>query len=458
MEKLFKNKKVTIMGLGLLGGGRGVAKFFAKQRAKLLVTDLRTRRELKPSLEKLKGLPIKYILGRHKEENFINTDLVIKNPGVRPDSFYLKIAKKHNIPIKTDISIFFDLCRGTIIGVTGTKGKSTTTTLIFKLLKTKYPKTILAGNIGVSPLEILARVDKETKVVLELSSFELEDLKKSPKIAVITTLFPDHLNRYKNFKEYIKAKKPIFKYQKKNDILVLNYDNLETRKLAKEASSKVLFFTQHHFLKHKDRIFFRTKNGAGFRGSNVSAAILVAKIFKISKKSIKKILSEFKGIPNRQELIATKKGVKYINDTTATTPQSVILAIKRFSGSRIILIAGGQDKNLNYENLAREIRKNVNHLILLPGTASDKIKKELGSFKESSSFRAKSMKEAVKKAESLAQRGDIVLLSPGAASFTPLEVIKTKKKHKVLKPLTGFNLFKNEFDRGRQFIKEVKKL
>lgn len=416
MKKLFQDKKVTIMGLGLIGGGKGVAKFFAKQGAKVLVTDLRTREELKPSLEKLKGLPIRFVLGKHREEDFINTDLVIKNPGVRPDSFYLKIAKKHNISIKTDISIFFDLCKGIIIGVTGTKGKSTTATLIYKLLKTKYPKTILAGNIGVSPLEILPRVDKETKVVLELSSFELEDLKKSPKTAVITTLFPDHLNRYKNFKEYVEAKKPIFKYQKKNDVLVLNYDDLETRKLAKEASSKVLFF----------------------RGSNISAAILVAKIFKISKKSIKKVLSDFKGIPNRQEIIATKKGVKYINDTTATTPQSVILAIntfkKRFPKSKILLIAGGQDKNLNYENLAREIRKNVNYLILLPGTASDKIKKELGSLRVQW---AKSMRDAVKKVAAMSQKGDIVLLSPGAASF---------------------NLFKNEFDRGEQFIKETKKL
>ncbi|PIR72632.1 MAG: UDP-N-acetylmuramoyl-L-alanine--D-glutamate ligase [Candidatus Nealsonbacteria bacterium CG10_big_fil_rev_8_21_14_0_10_36_24] len=434
MRQIFKDKKITIMGLGLLGGGVGVAKFFAKQGAKVLVTDLKTKRELKPSLEKLRGLPIKFILNKHRNQDFINTGLVIKNPAVKPDSPYLKIAKKHNIPIKTDISIFFDLCKGTIIGVTGTKGKSTTATLIYLLLKTKYPNTLLAGNIGLTPLEILSKIKKNSKVVLELSSFELENLKKSPHIAVITTLFPDHLNRYKNFNDYVEAKKPIFKYQKKNDILVLNYDNLETKKLAKEASSKVLFF----------------------RSSNVSAAILVAKIFKISKKSIKKVLSDFKGIPNRQELIATKKSVKYINDTTATTPQSVILALKRFSSSKIILIAGGQDKNLNYENLAKEIKINAKHLILLPGTASDKIKKELKKFKKI--FLAKSMRDAVKKATAMSQKGDIVLLSPGAASFTPLEVIKTKKKHKVLKPLTGFNLFKNEFDRGEQFIKETKKL
>ncbi len=416
----FIGKKVTIMGLGLHGGGVGTVKFFCRQGAKVLVTDLKTKSQLKESFQKLKGLPIKFVLGRHCKEDFINADLIVKNPGVPRESSYLKIAKKHKIPIKTDVNIFFDLCQALIIGITGTKGKSTVATLIYLLLKTKYPNTVLAGNIGVSPLEILSKIDEETIVVLELSSFELEDLKKSPQVAVITNLFPDHLNRYKNFKAYIKAKESIFKYQKRNDILVLNYNNFETRKFVLKSHSKVHFF----------------------KGSNDLAAIAVAKIFKIPEKNIKKVLSNFKGVSSRQELIATKKEVRYINDTTATTPQSVILAIgtfkKRFPKSKIILIAGGSDKNLNYRNLAKEIKNNVSCLILLPGTASNKIEKELGSFfKEPSSFKVRSIKEAVKKASKQAKKGDIVLLSPGAASF---------------------NLFKNEFDRGKQFIKSVKNL
>jgi len=459
--KLFKNKKVLVMGLGLLGGGVGVAKFFYRQGAEVLVTDLKTKRQLKESVDKLKGLSIEFVLGKHRQEDFINTDLVIKNPGVPRDSFYLKIAKKHKIPIKDDVSIFFDLCPAPIIGVTGTKGKSTVATLIYLLLKKKYPNTILAGNIGVSPLEVLPKIREKTKVVLELSSFELEDLKKSPHIAVITTLFPDHLNRYKNFREYVAAKKSIFKYQKKNDILLLNYNNLEVRKLASEAPSKVYFFTPLEVTKTKKKHKV-LRPLTGFKDSNVSAALAVVKIFKISKKDIKKVLSNFKGVPNRQELIATKKGVRYINDTTATTPQSAILAIRtfkqRFPKSRIILIAGGLDKNLNYKNLAEEIKRNVNSLVLLPGTASDKIKKELGSLKkEPSSF--KSMKEAVKKAVSLAQKGDIILFSPGAASFTPH--FQKRKKGGTLsiqKESGGFNLFKNEFDRGEQFVKCVKRL
>jgi len=416
--KLFKNKKVVIMGLGLLEGGVGAAKFFCKQGAKVLVTDLRTKKELKSSLDKLKSLDIDFVLGKHRKEDFINTDLIIRNPGVPRESKYLKIAKDNNISIKTDIDIFFDLCPGESIGITGTKGKSTAATLIYLFFFLKYPRTFLAGNIGVSPLGILSKIKKKSKVVLELSSFELEDLKKSPHIAVITTLFPDHLNRYKNFKDYVNAKKSIFKYQGKNDVLFLNKDNKYTMAFAKEVKSKVMFF----------------KKG--------KSAVKVAQYFKISKKDIKKVLSIFKGIPHRQELIAMKRGVKYINDTTATNPKAVIFAIetfrKRFSKSKIILIAGGEDKKLIYRSLARNIKDNVDYVVLLPGTGSNKLKKELGSFfKEPSSFRVKSMKQAVRKAFCLAQKGDIVLLSPGAASF---------------------NLFENEFDRGNQFVKAVKRL
>ncbi len=419
MRKLFKNKRVTIMGLGLLGGGVGVAKFFYQQGAKVLVTDLKTKEQLRESLQKLKGLSIKFVLGKHRKEDFISTDLVIKNPAVPRSSPYLKIAKKHNIPVKTDIGIFFELCQAPIIGVTGTKGKSTVTTLIYFFLKSKFPDTILAGNISRSPLEILSKINKESKVVLELSSFQLEDLKKSPKVAVITNIFPDHLDRYKNFKDYIAAKKPIFKYQKETDILVVNYHNPYTRKFALSALSKVYFF----------------------KDSNISAALAVAKIFKIPKGNIKKVLSNFKGVPNRQELVAIKKGVKYINDTTATVPQAAILAIKtfreRFSDSRIILIAGGMDKKLNYRDLAKEIQKRVDYLILLPGTASDKLKKELKKLKEVKMSWVDSMEKAIKKAAERAKREDVVLLSPGA---------------------TSFNLFKNEFDRGEQFVKAIKKL
>jgi len=409
MKNILKNKRVVVMGLGLHGGGVGVAKFFIKQGADVLVTDLKTKSQLKESIDKLKKLPIKFVLGKHKKEDFIKADLIIKGPAVPSNSKYLKIAKDNNVSIKTDIQVFFDLFKGEVIGITGTKGKSTTATLIYKFLKTKYPNIYLAGNIGISPLEILKKTDQKSKVVLELSSFELEDLKQSPHIAVITNLFEDHLNRYRSFKKYVEAKKPIFKYQTGDDFLFLNKNNIYTKKLAKEANSKIVFFPED------------------------KAALYVAKFYKISQENIKKVLASFKGVPHRQELVAIKKGVRYINDTAATTPESTILAIKKFKKgcNNLILIAGGQDKNLNYINLTREIKKNVEYLILLPGTATQKIKKDLNSFNY---YNVKSMRKAVKKAISLAVKRDTVLLSPGAASF---------------------GLFKNEFDRGNQFKKYV---
>jgi len=388
----FKNKKVLIMGLGLHGGGVSVTKFFLSVGAKVTITDLKTKSQLKDSLAKLPRL--KLVLGKHREEDFKNADLIIKNPDVPSTSPYLKIARKNNIPIKSDIEIFFDLCPGEIIGVTGTKGKSTIATLIYRLMKEKY-QTVLAGNIGVSPLEFLAEISKDSKIILELSSFALEKLKKSPHIAVITNIFPDHLNRYKNFSEYKKVKENIFKYQTKKDILILN-----------ENPAQILE--------------------------------KIAQVYKIPRDKVKKVLRNFKGIPHRQEFIADKNGVKYFNDTTATNPGAVKFALKKFrkkySNSKIILIAGGEDKRLSYRSLAKHIEDNIDYLVFLPGSATELLKRDLKKFPF---HEAKSMQEAVRKASSLASKGDIVLLSPGASSF---------------------NLFKNEFDRGDKFKSAVDKL
>lgn len=435
MNKLFKNKKVVVMGLGLHGGGVGVAKFFLKQGAEVLVTDLKTKEQLKDSIKKLRGLKIKYVLGGHREQDFKEADLILKNPDVPDSSPYLQIARNNNIPVETDVGLFLKLSKAFVIGVTGTKGKSTTASLICHLLKPKYERIFLAGNIGVSPLELILKVKKGDKVVLELSSFELENLKQSPEVAVITNILEDHLNRYANMAEYIKAKKIIFKYQNKKNILILNNDDSVARGFAKEALSKVYFFSG------KD---VPGKIAGGFKLfgkhnlSNLSAAILVAKLLKVPAKSIEKSVKTFKGVPSRQEFIREFNGVKYFNDTTATMPEAVIIAISSFYGkfpdSKIILICGGQNKGLNFSELVSAIKEKNIELVMLPGTASDKIKDGLSGYGKI--YQVSSMQEAVEKAKKLSRKGDIVALSPGAASF---------------------NLFKNEFDRGEQFVKAVKK-
>lgn len=436
-RNMFFGSRVLIMGLGLHGGGVGTAKFFCRQKAKVLVTDLKTKEQLKESINKLKSFPIKYVLGKHQEKDFINSDLIIKNPDVPNSSPYLKIAKHHNIPVESDISLFFKLSKAFIIGVTGTKGKSTTASLIYELLKPKYKRVFLAGNIGISPLELLSKIKRGDKVVLELSSFELENLKISPRVAVITNIFPDHLNRYANMRDYIDAKKIIFKYQKKNDFLILNYDDPLVRQFAKEAKSKVYFFPDTRkapFVRLKD-----FKLAGVHNWYNLLAALSVAKLLKVPAESIKKSIKRFKGIPGRQEFVKEMNGVKYFNDTTATVPDATIQALKTFSNkfpnSNIILIVGGQNKGLNYSGLSEEIKEKADSLVMLPGTASDKIKEGLaGDFRI---HEVSSMREAVKKSAELATKGDVVVLSPAAASF---------------------NLFKNEFDRGKQFVNAVKNL
>jgi UDP-N-acetylmuramoylalanine--D-glutamate ligase len=453
----FKNKRVTVMGLGLHGGGVSTVEFLCKKGARVLATDLRDQKTLQPSLDKLKKYKIEYVLGEHREKDFSDADMIIKNPGVKPDSPYLKIARKNKIPIETDIGIFFMMCPAQIIGITGTRGKSTTATLIYKILKKKFKRVFLAGNIGDSVLNYLDQLKKGDWIVLEMSSWQtagLRTIKKSPHISVITNIMDDHMNFYKTKSDYIDDKKQIFKYQKKNDWLVLNYDNPYTRKMAEEVQSKVLFYsstkTEPSKADFSDMagggvIFPLEKSGqkicfAGFKRniiglhnlSNIIAAVAVAKIFKIPDDKIKKTLKEFKGVPFRQELIAVKRGVKYINDTTATTPDAAIAALKTLSDKKnIVLIAGGADKNLDFKKMVLEIEKKVKFLILLKGTATDKI------LKLKKAPIVDSMAKAVALAQKNAKAGNIVLLSPGAASF---------------------GLFNNEFDRGQQFNNIVKKL
>jgi len=472
----FKNKKVTIIGLGLHGGGVGVAKFFSKIGAKVLVTDLRSKEELKESLEQLEGKSIKYVLNQHRPEDFINTDLVIKNPAVPDKSKYLELAREHRVPIETDVGIFFELCPAPIIGITGSKGKSTVATLTAKFLAKKHSQVILAGNIRSSVLQKLNKIDKDSLVVLELSSWQLAGLRthrQSPHYSVITNILPDHLNRYKSINEYIEDKKEIFRWQKSNDYLILNYDDKVVRNFAQGVKSQVFYYSQDNgitsnlergrlgaFVKG-DKIFMKSPveplfsqdkkeeicslDDIHLKGKhsidNVLAAITVAKLYQVSNKSIRKVLNKFKGLEGRLELVRIVDGVKYINDTTATIPEACLAALASFSpGKNIILIAGGADKNLNFDQLAEIIVKRVKKIIFLEGTATSELKKALEKQMELIDSQLEvigplnSMEQAVAEAKKDAKEQDIVLLSPAA---------------------TSFGLFRHEFERGEAFNKAV---
>ncbi|MFA6410358.1 MAG: UDP-N-acetylmuramoyl-L-alanine--D-glutamate ligase [Candidatus Buchananbacteria bacterium] len=464
----FKNKRVTVMGLGLHGGGVASVNWLVKHGAIVTVTDLKSAKELESSLKKIKNLKAcRLVLGKHQTSDFKNADLIVQNPGVPKNSQYLKIASKFGVLIENEASLFFKNCPAKIIGITGTRGKSTTSTLIYKMLQQsnlkKVAKVWLAGLPQQPMMAILDKIKKNDLVVLELSSWQLEVLgnqKLSPQIAVVTNIYPDHLNRYSGMNEYIEAKKNIFKFQTKIDFTILNFDNLATKKMGGQVLGQRFWFSKKFFADQNgsfiknDYIYFRrngktvkliNKNATKLKGEhnleNILAAVLVAEIFKVSGSQIKIALNNFLGLPGRIELIKKIKGVEYINDTTATTPDGTMAALKALLPKKIILIAGGTSKNIpnfKYQALAEVIKKNCQAIILLPGLGSDQILKSLKQigFKKIL-IKAPDMPKAVRIAASLAKKDDVVLLSPACASF---------------------NLFINEYDRGDQFVTAVSKL
>ncbi len=456
MTKDFKNKKVVIMGLGVYERGSGVssAAFFARAGARVLVTDMKPREHFAGQIKKLaKYKNIQFIFGKHDEKDFLEAYLIIKNPAVPKHSPILELARKHKIPIHNDWSIFLSLKNNFLVGVTGTRGKSTTATLIYEILKQKYP-AVLCGNVGISPLAVINKLKKDDVVVAELPSWGLQQfdaVKKSPNIAIVTNLLRDHLNTYKNIGEYYADKEKIFRYQTANDYLIANADDKELKKRIKRVKSKVFWFSKKPFSGDgayvKDgKILFSRRGEINLACSvsdikligehnlyNVLAAICAVMVMNVGIKQIRAAVKNFKGVANRLELIKEINGVKYYNDTTATNPDATIAALRALNSRNIILLAGGADKKLDFKELAKTIPKFVKTLILFKGNASDKIFKNirksdfliLGVFEN-----VPSMKEAMQIAQANAKSGDIILLSPAAASF---------------------GIFKNEFDRGEQF-------
>lgn len=459
-----KGKKITVMGLGLLGGGLGVVRFLHSAGAKIIVTDLKSKEELESSLEKLKDLRgIKYILGKHRIEDFTQVDMIVKNPAASWENKYIKLALDKNIPVEVDSSLFFKLCRNTIVGVTGTKGKTTTSTLIYEILKEAGKNAIKVGIDKVSVLDKLKELKKDSIVVFELSSWRLSALGKykiSPQVAVITNIYPDHLNYYKNMDTYVQDKKYIFSNQAPNDFCVINWDDNKLREMSPEIKSQTIKFS-HHEVSRGRAVYI--SNGSIYLNDgidekkvvdiseiklkgkhnlvNILAGIGAAYSLGVKLEKIRKTILNFEKAPaQRLEFIREFKEVKYYNDTAATTPESAIQGIKSFE-EPIILICGGADKNLDMSELARIICKKVEGVVFLKGEASDKIISEMNKILPENAKKrfpiVESMKKAVEVAKTVAEPGDVILLSPGAASF---------------------GTFKNEFDRGDKFVEEVKKM
>ena len=459
----FKNKKVTVFGLGLHGGGAGTVKFLANQGAKIIVTDIKTREQLSDSLEKLKGLKnVEYILGQHRREDFTKADMVIKTPAAPWNNKHIKLALENNVPVEVDSSLFFKLCQNPIIGITGTKGKTTTATVIYEILKLAGKNPVKVGIGQVSVLDKLEKLKKDSVAVFELSSWRLSALgkiKKSPSIAVLSNIFPDHLNYYQSMESYIKDKKNIFLYQDSRDWLITNEDDENLRSITKEAKSQAVKYSKSpikngHSIFMEDEVIYLndgvdikkiiSSEDLKIKGrhniENIMAAIGAAYAYGVEVSKIKEAVRNFEGIAHRLELVGEIEGVKFYNDTAATIPEATISALDSFT-QPIILIAGGADKNLDFSRLSKTIAGKVKGLVLLKGSATEElarqIKKDLPEEENEKFEIVDSINKAVEIAYRSAEAGDIILLSPGAASF---------------------GLFLNEFDRGNKFKEAVKNL
>ncbi len=444
LNTILKNKKIALLGLGL--ENQAILKLSKDLNLKFdfTICDFRNKEKLIPILKNLNLNPnnFSYQLETKFNHSLFNFDILFRSPGWPLTCPGLQEAAKKSIEISSPMNLFFDLCPSQkIIAVTGSKGKGTTATLIFNIIKETKQKVFLGGNIGISPLSFLNKIKKDDYVILELSSFQLEDLKTSPQIAIITNLYKEHLspadpnnpNYHNSFKKYIEAKANIFIQQDKDGILI---SKEESHKLLKDYLKDDIAKYKGKIILYKKQIY-PTKLKGNYNQENINAAMEVVKILNIDKKLAEKTILNFSNLEHRLEYVAKKNGVKYFNNSFSTTPESTQLDLQSFS-ENIILIAGGSDKGANFSNLAKSISKKVKHVILFDGEGSHKLKKALEEIDyQAITFPASSMEEAVKIASRQTQVNDLVLLSPACASF---------------------GIFKNYKERGNLFKQQVKKL
>lgn len=448
-KKYFKDKKITIMGLGLLGRSIAYTKFLAKCGAQLTVTDLKSKDMLATSIALLsKYRNIKFVIGEHRLIDFKDKDMVIKSAGVPLDSVYIKEAKKNKIPVEMDASLFAKLApEVTVIGVTGTRGKTMTTMLIYEILKANEKKlkhkVYAGGNIrGGATLPLLSKVKSGDIVVLELDSWQLQGFGEanlpaqagiSPQISVFTTFMPDHMNYYNDsMKKYFEDKANIFKYQKKGDTLVVRPDMKKL--IPKTINSKLIVAKAKNVEKYNFIV------PGQHQRENLACAVEVAKLFKITEANIKKAVKDFKGVEGRLQYVKTVAGVKIYNDNNATTIHATMAgleAIGNLKKRNIILITGGTDKvaSLDLKPFANSINKYCKDVVFIPGTGTDRL---IATKKLKTPYRViLSLKEGAELASGLAKKRDLILFSPAFASF---------------------GMFTNEYDRNDQFMKIIKKL
>ncbi len=444
----FKGKKITVMGLGLLGRGVGDVRYLAEAGAELIVTDLKTSEQLEESVSQLKQFSnITYVLGEHRLEDFSagggfafggkGPDLILKAAGVPLESPYIAEARKNGIPVRMSADLLAELSGVQVIGVTGTRGKSTVTQMIYEILREAGKSVVLGGNVrGVSNLALLNEVTPEHTAVLELDSWQCQgwgEMRMSPHIAVFSTFYADHQNYYHlDPNQYLLDKANIFLYQGPDDMLVIGTQCAPTviEAFGERIVSKVIIVDEN-----KLPADWQLKVPGVHNRYDAALALAATRAYGIADKVSRKALEAFKGVPGRLELVAEKGGVKVYNDTNSTTPEATLAALDALQPvssnlqEGLILIMGGADKDLDMNKLLIRLPE-LKRVIMLAGTGTSRVLEfTIGA----SVF--DSLEAAVAEAFVSAHEGDTILFSPAFASF---------------------GMFKNEYDRGDQFNALVK--
>src|SRR3989344_3275708 len=401
---MITGKKIAIVGFGI--EGVSCANYLGV-RNRIFIIDQKSKEQIDDDLwKKLKIKNIKFFWGSRMPKG-LDVDFIVRSPGVGPEAAVIKKLLGKKTQVTTPTNIFFDECPCPVIAVTGTKGKGTTATLIYKILKEKFKRVFLAGNIGIPALDILPKLKKESFVVLELSSFQLLDLKKSPHLAVILMVTAEHLDWHKDQDEYIGAKKPIVLFQSKNDFAVVNADFANSAKIARNIKSKIYYFSTK-----------KRTNGVYLKGprivseiespeeicdvskirlvgkhniENVLAAVAVSKIYSVQNDDIVKVLTTFKGLEHRLELVREKNQIQFYNDSFSTTPETTIAAIESFDNKKI-LILGGSSKKSDFSALSRKITGDSSIVALV--LIGQEVKKIENSILESGYFKGSIVKGA----------------------------------------------------------------
>ena len=455
-ENYIKNRKVAIIGLGV--SNLPLLDYFYEKKAKVTVFDNKEITEIpKEVMDKITDYSMDFSLGKKYLSKLVGFDLILRSPSCLPTIKELEEEEEKGAIVTTEVELLMKMCPCKIIGITGSDGKTTTTTLISEIIKGAGYTCHVGGNIGIPLFTKLAEIKPDDVVVLELSSFQLMGMEISPDISVITNITPNHLNIHKDYEEYIEAKRNIYRYQNKDGIVVLNYDNEITRESSIGVKGKVIFFSsknkldngymvdgdkikecddklRKHLLNTKDIIIRGIHNC-----ENICAAIAATKTL-VDMDTAVEICKNFKGVEHRIEFVKEINGVKWYNDSASSTPSRTISGLNAFD-EEIVLIAGGADKNLDYEPIAKPILEKVKTLILMGQTAEkifDTVKQEQDIEKKKLNiYMCNSLNQAIILAKRYSTQGQVVLFSPAS---------------------TSFDMFKNMYDRGNQFKAIVEKM